>query len=102
MAAPRSHVAALAAGPRARIGTTLVVTTNDCATRSVYRIYDHRRWEPIGDALHASIDRGRTFIDLSTVVLPADSGPRLGACETAGRSGRGDDRRRVSAVAARP
>jgi hypothetical protein len=38
----------------------------------------------IGATIHASIDEGRTFTDLSTAVLPASSGPRVQSCETAG------------------
>lgn len=38
----------------------------------------------IGVDIHASVDEGRTFTDLSTAVLPADYGPRVQSCETAG------------------
>jgi len=39
----------------------------------------------LGEAtIHASVDEGRTFIHLSSAVLPPDSGPRIQACETAG------------------
>ena len=39
----------------------------------------------LGEAtIHASVDEGRTFTNLSSAVLPADSGPRIQACETAG------------------
>lgn len=38
----------------------------------------------IGVTIHASVNEGRTFTALSTAVLPADSGPRVQSCETAG------------------
>lgn len=38
----------------------------------------------IGATIHASVDEGRTFTDLSTAGLPVDSGPRVQSCETAG------------------
>ena len=36
-----------------------------------------------GAVIHASVDEGRTFTDLSTAALPSDSGPFVQSCETA-------------------
>jgi hypothetical protein len=40
--------------------------------------------ERIGATVHASVDEGRTFTDLSTSVVPAGSGPKVQSCQTAG------------------
>lgn len=73
------------------------------ATRTIHRVttpeWDHtsRFWSVtaagdvcalesesrIGATIHASVDEGRTFTDLSTAILPVDSGPRVQSCETA-------------------